>query len=286
VSSYPPDWASGWGQDRYGEWLELTLGEATQRMRWIRPGRFLMGSPEDEPGRYGESESPRHEVRLSRGYWLFDTPVTQTLWVAVMGENPSRFVDPKRPVENVSWNDAMEFLARVNARVPDLDLILPTEAQWEYACRAGTDTATYAGPMEILGEHNAPILDAIAWYGGNSGVGFELENGVDSSDWPEKQYEHDRAGTHPVALKRPNAWGLYDMLGNVWEWCADDLRKYGSDAVNDPVGSLVSAERALRGGSWFNYAYARDFPRAAIRLADDSGNWYSHFGIRCARVRE
>ena len=76
------------------------------------------------------------------------------------------------------------------------------------------------------------------------------------------------------------------MLGNVWEWCADDLRKYGSDAVNDPVGSLVSAERALRGGSWFNYAYARDFPRAAIRLADDSGNWYSHFGIRCARVRE
>ena len=134
MNSYPPDWASGWGQDRYGEWLELTLGEATQRMRWIRPGRFLMGSPEDEPGRIGEdvagrrvqtgrddlyNEGPRHEVRLSRGYWLLDTPVTQALWGAVMRRNPSGFVDPKRPVEGVNWYDAMDFLERVNARVPE-----------------------------------------------------------------------------------------------------------------------------------------------------------------------
>jgi len=259
MSKYPPAWASGWGEDRYGEWLALTLGEATQRMRWIRRGRFLMGSPQDEPGRFGKGdrepgrfgssqfefryEGPRHEVRLSRGYWLFDTPVTQALWVAVMGSNPSRFVDPKRPVERVSWDDAIEFLARINARTRDLDLVLPTEAQWEYGCRAGTETATFAGPLEILGLRNAPILDAIAWYGGNSGVGFELENGHDSWGWREQQYWHNRAGTHPVALKRPNAWGLYDMLGNVWEWCADDLRKYGSDAVQRS-SRLVGQHRA------------------------------------------
>ena len=289
MHGHPPDWASGWGEDRYGVWVELTLGEATQRMRWIGPGRFLMGSPEDEPGRYGEAdhegrynEGPRHEVRLSCGYWLFETPVTQALWDAVMGSNPSRFVDPARPVEQVSWDDATEFLAKVNARVPDLDLVLPTEAQWEYACRAGTDAATYAGPMEILGERNAPILDAIAWYGGNSGVGFELENGYDSSGWREKQYEHNRAGTRPVALKVPNAWGLYDMLGNVWEWCADDLGKYGSDQVNDPVGSLDNAQRALRGGSWVNYAR---YVRAAGRYADDRDDRDDCIGFRCARVR-
>jgi formylglycine-generating enzyme required for sulfatase activity len=298
MSKYRPAWASGWGEDRYGEWLALTLGEATQRMRWIRPGRFLMGSPQDEPGRFGKGdrepgrfgssqfefryEGPRHEVRLSRGYWLFDTPVTQALWVAVMGSNPSRFVDPKRPVERVSWDDAIEFLARINARIPDLDLVLPTEAQWEYGCRAGTETATYAGPLEILGLRNAPILDAIAWYGGNSGVGFELENGHDSWGWREQQYWHNRAGTHPVALKRPNAWGLYDMLGNVWEWCADDLRKYGSDAVNDPVGSLDSTERGLRGGSWNDYA---DAVCAASRDANERVDRYDDLGFRCARVR-
>jgi len=275
---HPPDWASGWGEDRRGVWVEFTLGEVIrQRLRWIGPGRFRMGSPEDEPGRYG-NEGPRHEVRISEGFWLFDTPVTQALWEAVMGANPSRFVDPERPVELVSWDDAADFLAKINARVPGLELVLPTEAQWEYACRAGTETATYAGPMEILGEHNAPILDAIAWYGGNSGVGFELENGSDSSGWGGKQYDHSRAGTHPVAEKQPNGWGLYDMLGNVWEWCADDLRSYGSD----PVGSLDSARRALRGGSW-RYD-ARDV-RAAFRYAGDRDYRYDFIGFRCARVR-
>ena len=285
MHGHPPDWASGWGEDRYGVFVELTLGVATQRMRWIGPGRFRMGSPEEEPGRYGKSEyneGPQHEVRISEGFWLFDTPVTQALWEAVMGGNPSRFADRKRPVEQVSWDEASEFLQKINSRIPGLELVLPTEAQWEYACRAGTETATYVGPIDILGDNNAPILDAIAWYGGNSGVGFELESGYDSSDWPGKQYDHSRAGTHPVGQKLPNGWGLYDMLGNVWEWCADNLRSYGADPVSDPVGSLDSAQRALRGGSWGNDA--RNV-RAAYRYACVRDDRDISFGFRCARVR-
>ncbi len=277
----PPDWASGWGDDRYGVFVEFTLGEVTQRLRWIGPGRFQMGSPEDEPGRW-DREGPQHEVRISSGFWLFDTPVTQALWTAVMGDNPSRFKDPKRPVESLSWDDAMRFLEKINAAIPGLDLVLPTEAQWEYACRAGTNTATYVGPIEILGARNAPILDEIAWYGGNSGVDFELENGVDSSSWSEKQYQHNRAGTRPVGLKLRNPWGLYDMLGNVWEWCADYRRKYEDGAVTDPVGPLDGARRALRGGSWNDDAR---YVRAAGRLANDRGYRDNGAGFRCARVR-
>jgi len=287
MDGHPPDWASGWGDDRQGVWVELTVGDATQRMRWIGPGRFLMGSPEDEQGRIGESEGrfnegPRHEVRISWGFWLFDTPVTQALWEAVMSSNPSRFVDPKRPVERVSWDEAMAFIGRINAIIPDLDLVLPTEAQWEYACRAGTNTATYAGPMEILGTRNAPILDAIAWYGGNSGVEFDLHEGEDSSSWPDKQYEHSRAGTRPDGQKKLNPWGCHDMLGNVWEWCADDMRKYTADPATDPFGSRSSARRALRGGPWNGTARS---VRAAYRFAYARDDLYDVIGFRCARVR-
>lgn len=132
-----------------------------------------MGSPDDEPGRFGD-EGPQHEVILSSGFWLFDTPVTQALWAAVMGDNPSYFKDPKRPVETVSWDDAMQFNERVNLIVPGLDLVLPTEAQWEYACRAGTATPNYAGADKDL--------EDIAWFSSNS----------------DEQ-------THPVATKRCNA---------------------------------------------------------------------------------
>jgi formylglycine-generating enzyme required for sulfatase activity len=212
---------------------------------------------------------------------LFDTPCTQALWEAVMGDNPSRFQSPERPVEQVSWEEVQEFLRRIEERVPGL--ALPTEAQWEYACRAGTQTATYAGDLEILGDSNAPLLDAIAWYSGNSGVGFELDNGWDSSNWPEKQYLHERAGTHPVGLKEPNAWGLYDMLGNVWEWCADGIRPYGSESVTDPIGpTKAGAERVLRGGAWILDARV---VRSASRIAYDPGYRFVNFGFRCARVQ-
>ena len=204
----PPDWASEWGEDRSGVFLGFTVGDAVaQRMRWIVPGRFLMGSPEDEEGRF-DSEGPRHEVTISKGFWLFDTPCTQALWVAVMGANPSRFKSKNRPVENVSWNDTQEFIERINEKVSGLDLCLPSEAQWEYACRAGTQGSTYADALKILGANNAPGLDAIAWYGGNSGEGFELDDGHDSSNWPEKQYRAYESWNAPCSFEEAERLGI------------------------------------------------------------------------------
>ncbi|MCB1826455.1 MAG: formylglycine-generating enzyme family protein [Candidatus Competibacteraceae bacterium] len=280
----PPRWASGWGQDRWGVFVEFTLQDVTQRLRWMPPGRFWMGSPKEEQGRW-EDEGPRHQVTLTEGFWLFDTPCTQALWEAVMEKNPSRFQGPTRPVENVSWNDVQDFLARINARIPGLDLALPSEAQWEYACRAGTETAIYTGGLEILGERNAPALDSIAWYGGNSGVDFELDNGQDSSDWEEKQYPHTKAGTRPVKLKRANPWGLYDMLGNVWEWCQDHWHGDYQGAPDDDsawLSSDTSALRVLRGGSW---SYLARGVRAASRSRVLPVYRFDYLGFRCLRVR-
>ena len=172
----PPDWASGWGQDRHGVFVEIALGEVIQRLRWIPPGRFLMGSPEGEPGRF-DWEGPRHEVTIGQGFWLFDTACTQALWQAVMGDNPSEFKTADRPVENVSWDDVQVFLKEVDKRVPGLGLVLPSEAQWEYACRAQTAIA--------------PGLDAVAWYLENSG-----------------------GETHPVGGKAANPWTCWATSGN------------------------------------------------------------------------
>lgn len=280
----PPRWASGWGQDRYGVFVEFTLHEVTQRLRWIPPGRFWMGSPEDEPGRFG-NEGPRHQVTLTEGYWLFDTPCTQALWEAVMGNNPSQFQTPTRPVEKVSWHDAQDFLTRVNAQILGLDLSLPSEVQWEYACRAGTETAIYTGELTILGKNNAPALDPIAWYGGNSGVDFDLADGENSSGRVGKQYPHTRAGTHPVKLKRANLWGLYDMLGNVWEWIQDHKHSNHQNAPTD--GSAwedltLGANRVLRGGSWGNVA---SNVRAAFRYQGGPNGHGPDIGFRCARAQ-
>jgi formylglycine-generating enzyme required for sulfatase activity len=286
------------GRDGYGLWAEIAVAPqqgsgppALQRLRWIPPGRFRMGSPEDEPGRW-KDEGPQQIITLAEGYWLFDTPCTQALWVAVMGGNPSRFQDPRRPVEEVSWNLIhQEFLPALNARFEDLAggdpgrFVLPSEAQWEYACRAGTETALYTGPIEILGRNNAPALDAIAWYGGNSGVGFDLDNGYNSADWPEKQYPDSPSGTHPVALKDANPWGLYDMLGNVWEWTEDAWHGSHEGAAPDGrprAGEPGAARRVLRGGSWISDGRG---VRSAHRFAYDPGDRNVYFGFRLARVQ-
>ncbi|WP_256868485.1 formylglycine-generating enzyme family protein, partial [Candidatus Entotheonella palauensis] len=241
----PPAWAHRWGWDDIGPWVTFRIGEAEQRMRWIPAGRFMMGSPDDEEGRFGD-EGPQHEVELSRGFWLFDTPCTQALWQAVMDDNPSAFKGEHRPVEQVSWEDCQIFLEEVNRRLPGLELGLPTEAQWEYACRAGTTTARYHGDV-----------DAIAWYGDNSGD-----------------------ETHDVGLKRPNAWGLYDMLGNVYEWCHDGDYDYTSDAAVDPaVSAEAGAYRVIRGGGWF---FPAQYVRSAYRDACWPAGRVVFLGFRCS----
>ena len=236
ADGFAPSWAWGWGQDRHGVFVEIKFGEVIQRMRWISAGSFQMGSPESEAGRV-EWEGPRHQVRLTEGFWLADTPCTQELWQEITGENPSHFRSPQRPIEQVSWHDCQSFLEAAEDRQPGLGLQLPTEAQWEYACRAGTETATWVGDLEVLGENNAPLLDEIAWYGGSIGVDFDLAEGHASSSWPERQYQHQQAGTRKVKNRQPNPWGLYDMLGNVWEWCSDCGqygKPYGGEDRVDP----------------------------------------------------
>ena len=284
-----PEWADAMGRDRFGLWADIAVeskqGEPViQRLRWIPPGRFMMGSPTDEPGRY-DDEGPQHLVTISQGYWLFDTPCTQALWEAVMHDNPSEFNSPRRPVEQVSWNTVQTFLQRINEKCQGLDLALPNEAQWEYACRAGTNTALYTGPIEIIGERNAPALDGIAWYGGNSGVGFDLPEGYDSSDWKEMQYPNPKSGTREVGQKRPNPWGLYDMLGNVLEWVEDPWHSSYEGAPTD--GSAwesadAGAGRVLRGGSWLGHARSC---RSAYRLRYSTGFRVYIIGFRCARVQ-
>ena len=266
----------------YGVWARLFIatehGSATQRFRWIEPGSFWMGSSEDEPGHL-DNEGPRHLVTLTRGFWLADTPCTQAFWLAVMGDSPSRFQSPHRPVEQVSWKDVQRFLAALEQVLPGCGASMPTEAEWEYACRAGTTSAIYAGDFDILGANNAPALDPIAWYGGNSGVDFDLDSGEDSSNWDEKQYPHERPGTRAVAGKQPNAWGLYDMLGNVWEWCADGRRAYTDEAQVDPWGDAEgdAALRAIRGGSWYGGA---GWVRSAFRFAFHPGLADFYLGFR------
>jgi hypothetical protein len=254
----PAPWASTFGRDVHGDFAGLVVEGVTQILRWIPPGRFMMGSPDGEPGRF-DDEGPRHQVTLSAGFWLFESPCTQALWRAVMGNNPSTFRGPERPVESVSWKDAADFIARMNGRIPGLDLSLPSEAQWEYACRAGTDTSIYTGPMPILDGGKAPALDPIAWYGANSG-----------------------GETHPVGQKAANAWGLYDMLGNVWEWCQDGKREYAAGLVVDPVGPMGGARRGRRGGSWDDYAGRC---RSAFRYAFGPSYRDKCTGFRCVRVQ-
>ncbi len=155
-----PTWASEWGEDRYGFWSAFRMKGVRQRLRWIPAGEFMMGSPDEEAGRY-DDEGPQHPVRISRGFWLCDKPCTQALWEAVMDENPSHFRSPTRPVEQVSWKDCQTFFMRLSGLAGGLMLSLPSEAQWEYACRAGSTTRYSFGDEETqLGDHS--------WFSDNS----------------------------------------------------------------------------------------------------------------------
>jgi formylglycine-generating enzyme required for sulfatase activity len=282
-----PAWASSSGHDAAGAWADLVVQGVTQRFRLIPPGHFIMGSSVEEraaavSGAHIQADwigsEVAHPVTLTQGFWLADSSCTQALWQAVMGANPSNFTgDPERPVEQVSYLDCQNFLARLHTSAPDAAARLPTEAEWEYACRAGTSTATYAGNLVYLGQFNAPILDPIAWYGGNSGVGPEVAAAIDTSLWTERQYPSDLSATHPVKWKQPNAWGLYDMIGNVWNWCSDWYGDYPSGPVSDPHGPPTGSDHVTRGGSWGLSCW---YCRAAERIANAPGSRWNSLGMR------
>jgi formylglycine-generating enzyme required for sulfatase activity len=211
---------------------------------------FMMGSGIAEEG--DEDERPQHQVTLSQSFYLQTKPVTQGQWKRLMGENPSFFHEGGEdcPVENVSWNDAQEFLKKLNRMEKTDQYRLPTEAQWEYACRAGSTQRYCFGDGEAeLGHY--------AWYAGNS-----------------------QESTHPVGRLKPNAWGLYDMHGNVYEWCQDWYGEYPPGPVTDPKGPSAGEYRVLRGGSWDGKA--RDV-RSAYRLRLSPDYRYGHEGFRVAR---
>jgi formylglycine-generating enzyme required for sulfatase activity len=210
-------------------------------------GSFLMGSPENETG-HSDKEKPRRRVTVG-DFYIGKYEVTQAQWRAVMGGNPSHFKGDDLPVENVSWNDAKEFCRRLS-EMTGAKYRLPTEAEWEYACRAKTDGA------------HAGDLDAMAWYG----------NILDVK-------------THPVGRKQPNAFGLYDMHGNVWEWCEDDWHKSYENAPNDGSAWVDKpkrgAYRVVRGGDWNDNAV---ICRSANRSADAPGSSLAAFlGFRVVR---
>ncbi|PPD04691.1 MAG: sulfatase-modifying factor protein [Methylobacter sp.] len=244
-TEFPEPWASDWGEDEYGLWMGFTYKGVKQLFRWIEPGTFLMGSPEHEPER-SENET-QHTVTLSKGYWLAECSVTQALWQAAMGTNPSEFQGDDRPVENVSWHDAQAFIDTLNGLKPALKLCLPTEAQWEYACRAGTQT-----PFSFGEQIDSSQVNFIGMTPYNSGKPREF-----------------RAQTVAVKSLPPNAWGLYEMHGNVWEWCRDWSGSYPTESVTDPQGPDTGDYRVLRGGSWILFGvYCRSASRKVARPAE------------------
>ncbi|HEY2343533.1 MAG TPA: SUMF1/EgtB/PvdO family nonheme iron enzyme [Chthoniobacteraceae bacterium] len=203
-------------------------------------------------------------------------------WSSVVGVEEADF-----PIYWVNWNEAVDFCRRVTereraaGRLPiGWEARLPSEAQWEYACRAGTTTATYAGNLRIVSDYNAPLLDMIAWYGGNSGVGY-TGKGWDGSEWPKKQYPFSTTGPRAVGRKPANKWGLRDMLGNLWEWTQDGASDYPSGLVTDPL-VREGSNRMLRGGGWGSEASTC---RAAHREGDPATIRYDDAGFRIAIVR-
>lgn len=257
----PLRWAAAHGEDEFGLWATFRVGEVEQRMRWIASRQSVMGSPPTEQGR-DDDEGPQHEVVLTEGYWLADTPCTQALWTAVMGSNPSAYQSSRHPVEQVSWDEVQEFCVALNERVQGLEAGLPTEAQWEHACRAGTTAATYAGDLDILGENNAPGLDEIAWYGGNSGVGYELEKGGGP--------RVGRTSSTHTRRREPGRWPASDptrggcticwaTCGNGAQTCVGTTDLLESSTPSDPLargvssvgaaGAATPASSVLRSGS-------------------------------------
>ena len=237
---------TGGGSVSDGQNKVYTVNGVSFKMIYVKGGTFTMGATSEQTGADSD-EKPRHSVTLS-DYYIGETEVTQELWSAVMGSNPSYFTgDMQRPVECVSWNDCQTFISKLNELTGET-FRLPTEAQWEYAARGGNKSEGY-----IYSGSNT--IDDVAWYHDNS--------------------SHT---THPVKTKASNELGIYDMSGNVWEWCSDWYGSYSSAAQTDPAGPSTGSNRVYRGGSWnFGATYCR------VAKRDFSGAGSGEFlGLRLA----
>jgi len=241
---------------------------------YLPPGTFIMGSPPNESER--DADENQHRVILTKGFYMQTTEVTQGQWKAVMRSNPSYFKNCENdcPVEKVSWNYAIEFIRRLNQREGKNTYRLPTEAEWEYACRAGSSAAFSNGDISERKCGYDPNLDAVGWYCGNSDVTYR---GCYDA---RKDGGAGCAGTHPVARKQPNAWGLYDMHGSVWEWCQDWKGDYPSGSTTDPIGPSSGSYRVVRGGSWGNEAV---YCRSANRFGNSPEKGGNDLGFRLVR---
>lgn len=225
----------------------FTVNGVSFEMAHVEGGTFRMGATSEQKDDADSDEKPVHRVTLS-SYYIGKTEVTQALWQAVMGSNPSYFKGADLPVECVSWNDCQEFIQKLNS-LTGRNFRFPTEAEWEFACRGGNNSRGY----KYSGSNN---LDSVAWYDDNSD-----------------------GQTHPVATKAPNELGIYDMSGNVWEWCGDWYANYTSNSQSNPSGPRSGSDRAYRGGCWGNRVRSC---RSSFRSGGDPANRDDFLGLRLA----
>jgi formylglycine-generating enzyme required for sulfatase activity len=257
-ATIPPEYQEKISGDFGPSQGDVILNSIGMKLVYIQAGDFMMGSglsPSQVSSQFGgnadwyKDEHPQHKVKISEGFWIGQTEVTQAQYRAVMDTNPSNFKGDNNPVEQVNWSDAMEFCKKLSQKEIGRTYTLPTEAQWEYACRAGTSTVFSFGNSESsLGDY--------AWYKSNS---------------------NDK--THPVGQKRPNDFGLYDMHGNVWEWCRDwyDSGYYNKNIITDPENKQGDSNRVLRGGCW---DHTPVYFRSAERARFDTDSRYNNSGFR------
>jgi len=241
---------------------QVTDSQTNMKMVLIPGGEFLMGCTPSTANACGADENPPHTVTLTNSFYMGQYEVTQAQWHALMGSNPSAFQNaspdvpqnqvPNRPVETVSWNMVQGFLNATTG------MRLPTEAEWEYAYRAGTTTAFHGYTGQTNGTNDDTMLGNIAWYASNS----------DSQ-------------TRPVGCKSGNGFGLYDMSGNVWEWVSDWYGNYPSSSQTNPSGPSTGSLRVFRGGSWDNNSY---YCRASFRSGTDPGITHNNIGFRTVRA--
>ena len=237
--------------------MTITVKDVSFKMIRVQGGTFTMGATSEQRSYAYNWELPAHRVTLST-YYIGETEVTQELWTAVMDSTPSYFKGSKRPVEQVSWDDCQEFIRKLN-QLTGKNFRLPTEAEWEFASRGGTKNMHY----KYSGSND---INAVAWYTDNAS---DMDNS--SPDY----------GTHVVKTKKPNELGIYDMSGNVWEWCSDWYGKYTDAALVNPQGASSGSSRVLRGGSWNRIA---GYSRSSLRFSHGPDYRRDNLGLRLVLV--